>query len=65
MTVAAMRLLADGRARARGDRGVMAPTLLYEIPFADINRRGVEGMFGQQSAAEVIPIIDGLSRREA
>jgi len=47
------------------DRGVMEPRLLYESPFIDINPLGVEGVFGQQGAAEVISIIDGVNRRAA
>ena len=47
------------------DRGVMEPRLLYESPFTDINPLGVEGIFGQQGAAEVISIIDGVNRRAA
>ena len=47
------------------DRGVMEPRLLYESPFTDINPLGVEGIFGQQDAAEVISIIDSVNRRAA
>ncbi len=47
------------------DRGVMEPRLLYESPFIDINPLGVEGVFGQQDAAEVISIIDSVNRRAA
>ncbi len=47
------------------DRGAMEPRLLYESPFTDINPLGVEGIFGQQGAAEVISIIDGVNRRAA
>ena len=47
------------------DRGVMEPRLLYESPFTDVNPLGVEGVFGQQGAAEVISIIDGVNRRAA
>ena len=47
------------------DRGVMEPRLLYESPFTDINPLGVEGIFGQQGAAEVISIIDSVNRRAA
>ena len=47
------------------DRGVMEPRLLYESPFTDINPLGVEGLFGQQDAAEVISIVEGVNRRAA
>jgi type I restriction enzyme, R subunit len=47
------------------DRGVMQPRLLYESPFTDINPLGVEGIFRQQDAAEVVSIIDGVNRRAA
>jgi type I restriction enzyme, R subunit len=47
------------------DRGVMEPRLLYESPFTDINPLGVEGLFGQQGAAEVISIVEGVNRRAA
>ena len=43
----------------------MAPRLLYESPFTDINPLGVEGVFGRQDAAEVISIIDSDNRRAA
>ena len=47
------------------DRGVMEPRLLYESPFTDINPLGVEGIFGQQDAAEVVSIIEDVNRRAA
>ena len=47
------------------DRGVMEPRLLYESPFTDINPLGVEGIFGQKDAAEVVSIIDSVNRRAA
>ena len=49
------------------DRGVMEPRLLYgSLPFTKhINPLGVEGLFGQQGAAQVISIIDSVNRRAA
>ncbi len=47
------------------ERGVMDPRLLYESPFTDLDPMGVEGVFGQSGATEVIGVLKEVSRRAA
>lgn len=47
------------------ERGSMDPRLLYESPFTDIDPMGVEGIFGQRAAVEVVAILADIQRRTA
>jgi type I restriction enzyme, R subunit len=47
------------------ERGTMEPRLLYESPFTDLDPLGVEGMFNQEQAAEVIRLLDDVRARAA
>jgi hypothetical protein len=38
-------------------RGVMDPKLLYEAPFTDFDRNGVEGVFEQSDVARLVQIL--------
>jgi len=42
--------------------GVMDPGLLYESPFTDLNRLGVEGVFRQDEVQELVEILDTVER---
>ena len=47
------------------ERGAMDPRLLYESPFTDIDPMGIEGVFGQTDAAQLIAVLDDVKRRAA
>jgi type I restriction enzyme R subunit len=47
------------------DRGVMDPKLLYEPPFTDFDRNGVEGVFEQADVVRVVEILRGIEPRLA
>lgn len=47
------------------ERGAMDPRLLYESPFTDIDPMGIEGVFGQTDAAQLITLLDDVRRRAA
>jgi type I restriction enzyme R subunit len=47
------------------ERGAMDPRLLYESPFTDIDPMGIEGIFGQIEAEQLISILDDVRRRAA
>ena len=38
-------------------RGVMDPELLYEAPFTDFDRNGVEGVFEQADVVRLVQIL--------
>ena len=47
------------------ERGAMDPRLLYESPFTDIDPMGIEGVFGQTEASQLITVLDEVRRRAA
>jgi type I restriction enzyme R subunit len=46
-------------------RGVMEPGLLYESPFTDLNPLGVDGVFGEAKAAQIVSILEEINRKAA
>jgi len=46
-------------------RGQMDPGLLYDSPFTDFNPMGVEGVFGEAAALELVSILDEIRQRAA
>lgn len=46
-------------------RGVMDPKLLYEAPFTDFDRNGVEGVFEQADATRLVQILREIEPRIA
>jgi type I restriction enzyme R subunit len=40
--------------------GVMEPRLLYESPYTDLNPAGLDGVFGEQEAQNIVQILDGI-----
>lgn len=46
-------------------RGVMDPKLLYETPFTDFDRNGVEGVFAKTDAARIVKILRDFEPRSA
>lgn len=46
-------------------RGVMDPKLLYEAPFTDFDRNGVEGVFEQADAIRLVQILREIEPRIA
>jgi type I restriction enzyme R subunit len=47
------------------DRGVMDPKLLYESPFTDFDRNGVEGMFEKADVVRLVEILRNIEPRTA
>jgi type I restriction enzyme R subunit len=47
------------------DRGVMDPKLLYEPPFTDFDRNGVEGVFERADVVRLVEILRGIEPRLA
>ena len=47
------------------EHGVMEAGRLYEAPYTDLNARGLEGMFGDRDAAEIVGIVEDIHRRAA
>ena len=47
------------------ERGSVEPLLLYESPFTDIDPMGMEGIFEQREAVEVVSILAEIQRRAA
>jgi type I restriction enzyme, R subunit len=45
------------------ERGAMDPRLLYESPFTDLDPMGVAGLFDTAGAAEVISVVQDVTRR--
>jgi type I restriction enzyme, R subunit len=46
-------------------RGVMDPKLLYEAPFTDFNRNGVEGVFEKADVVRLVQILREIEPRLA
>jgi len=46
-------------------RGVMDPKLLYETPFTDFDRNGVEGVFEKSDVVRLVEILRGIEPRLA
>jgi type I restriction enzyme R subunit len=46
-------------------RGVMDPKLLYEPPFTDFDRNGVEGVFDHADARRLVKILEEIEPRVA
>jgi type I restriction enzyme, R subunit len=46
-------------------RGVMDPRLLYEAPFTDFDRNGVEGVFEHSDVVRLVEILRGIEPRLA
>lgn len=46
-------------------RGYMDAGLLYDSPFTDFNPLGVEGVFGEMAAMELVSILDEIRERAA
>jgi type I restriction enzyme R subunit len=46
-------------------RGVMDPKLLYEAPFTDFDRNGVEGVFEQADVVRLVQILREIEPRSA
>jgi type I restriction enzyme R subunit len=46
-------------------RGVMDPKLLYEAPFTDFNRNGVEGVFEHSDAVKLVQILRDIEPKVA
>jgi type I restriction enzyme R subunit len=46
-------------------RGVMDPKLLYEAPFTDFDRNGVEGVFDQPDVVRLVQILREIEPRLA
>jgi type I restriction enzyme, R subunit len=46
-------------------RGVMDPKLLYEAPFTDFDRNGVEGVFEKSDVVRLVEILRGVEPRVA
>jgi len=47
------------------ERGTIDPRILYESPFTDLNPMGIEGVFSQTDAAQLITLLDDVRRRAA
>jgi hypothetical protein len=47
------------------ERGVMDPKLLYEAPFTDFDRNGVEGVFEKADVVRLVEILRGIEPRFA
>ena len=45
--------------------GVMDPGLLYEPPFTDYSPKGLDGVFSDAEANEIVSILDGIRERAA
>jgi hypothetical protein len=52
-------------ARPRTARGVMDPRLLYESPFTDSGRNGVEGVFEQSDVVRLVQILQEIEPKFA
>jgi type I restriction enzyme R subunit len=46
-------------------RGVMDPKLLYEVPFTDFDRNGVEGVFEHADVVRLVQILRDIEPRIA
>jgi type I restriction enzyme R subunit len=46
-------------------RGVMDPSLLYESPFTDFDRNGVEGVFEPGDVVRLVQVLRGIEPRNA
>jgi type I restriction enzyme R subunit len=46
-------------------RGVMDPKLLYEAPFTDFHRNGVEGVFERADVVRLVQILRAIEPRSA
>lgn len=46
-------------------RGVMDPELLYEAPYTDFDRNGIEGVFDQTDVARLVQILREIEPRSA
>jgi type I restriction enzyme R subunit len=46
-------------------RGVMDPKLLYEAPFTDFDRNGVEGVFEKADVVRLVQILRDIEPRIA
>jgi type I restriction enzyme R subunit len=46
-------------------RGVMDPSLLYESPFTDFDRNGVEGVFEPRDVVRLVQVVRNLEPRHA
>lgn len=44
------------------ENGVMDKTALFEAPFTDVHVRGLEGLFSQDEAAEILGTLDRINR---
>jgi type I site-specific restriction endonuclease len=44
------------------ERGVMAPELLYESPFTDLNPQGPEGVFAPAQVDDLIGLLDEIRK---
>ena len=47
------------------EHGVMDAGRLYAPPYTDLNERGLDGMFGDRDAAEIVEIVEEIHRRAA
>jgi type I restriction enzyme, R subunit len=47
------------------ENGAMDPALLYSSPYTDFSPRGVDGLFGSAEAAEIVSILQSVSRSAA
>ncbi|GDY20667.1 hypothetical protein LBMAG56_20130 [Verrucomicrobiota bacterium] len=45
------------------EHGVMAPGLLYETPFTDVNPRGPEGVFNSTQVDELVTVLSEIRAR--
>ena len=46
-------------------RGVMDPSLLYESPFTDFDRNGVEGVFEPGDVVRLVQVLRAMEPRHA
>ena len=42
--------------------GIMAPALLYEPPFTDLHQDGLDGLFGDDRADEIVAIVESINQ---
>ncbi|RFP58919.1 MAG: DUF4145 domain-containing protein [Limnothrix sp. CACIAM 69d] len=42
--------------------GIMAPALLYEPPFTDLHQDGLDGLFGDDRADQIVAIVESINQ---
>jgi type I restriction enzyme R subunit len=42
-------------------KGIIEPSMLFELPFTDINTSGIMGVFDQETTTKIISIIEQIN----